>query len=250
MPKRPVSKEQWERLVIEYRAAPGNANRASKAAGVCYRLARRAWEHGISWADFPEAREPIKNLVDGERERQRVALVRQESTSEALRQDAQRDAAKTRIDEAQMMRLARVSATTLLASLTKLAVGAAQISDVLAENIQGLAQAKDKDGKPRALTMQEVRSLVGLISRVGATVRQITEAANKTLEGERLVNGEPTQILGVVHKVEDLSAEEAERRMSAALRALERAKAQGLFAEEPSRPRMLEATLEPTTKTG
>jgi hypothetical protein len=250
MPKKPISREHWDRLVAAFRLKPGKPAAVARQLGLDFRHCVRAWESGFSWADFPEARGPIKALVEGEHERQRVALVRQESTSEALRQDAQRDAAQTRVAEAQMMRLARVSATTLLASLTKLAVGAAQISDVLATNIQSLAQTKDKDGNPRPLTIQEVKSLVGLISRVGVTVRQITEAANKTLEGERLVNGEPTQILGVVHKVEDLSAEEADRRMGAALRALERAKSQGLFAPEAQPARMIEGTFEKAAKTG
>ena len=231
MPKRPISREQWDNLVAAFRQAPGNARAVHRAIpGLCIRTIRRAWEIGISWADFPEGTQPIKPLIEGEQERTRVALVRQESTSEAIRQDAQRDAAQTRVAEANMVRLARGATTGLLASLTRISTGAAQVGDAVAESIKTLGHVTDDKGNPRQLTVQEVRGLVSLLSRVGSTVRQVTEAASKVIEAERLVCGEPTQILGVVHRVEDLTAEEADQRMQAALRALERAKAQGLFA--------------------
>ena len=236
MPKRPVSKEQWEALVAAYRRAPGNANHASKSVpGVCYRLAKRAWDQGVSWADFPEAREPIRVLIEGEQTRQRVALVRQEASEEAIRQDATRDVAKTRFDEAQMVRLGRASTTALLASLTRIATGAAQVGDAVAEALKTHGAVKDEHGNPRVLTMPEVRNLISMLAKVGQTVKQVTEAAQGVIESERLVVGEPTQILGVVHRLDDITQEEADRRMAAAMRALERAKSQGLFAPSPAR---------------
>lgn len=246
MPKRPVSKEQWEALVAAYRSAPGNANHASKTVpGVCYRLAKRAWDLGVSWADFPEAREPIKVLIAGEQTRQRAALVRQESTDQAIRQDAQRDVAKTRFDEAQMVRLGRSSTTALLVSLTRIATGAAQIGDAVADALKTHGAVKDEAGNPRVLTMPEVRNLVSLLAKVGATVKQVTEAAQGVIESERLVIGEPTQLIGIVHKLDDITQEEADKRMQAAMRALERAKSQGLFANPGVRALVLDAQLEP-----
>ena len=245
MPKRPVSKEQWEALVEAFRSAPGNINAAHKTTKLDYHFCRRAWDKGISWASFPEAREPISVVISGEAERQRVALVRQESTTKAIRQDAQRDAAETRIAEAQMVRLARASTTGLLASLVRISTGAAQVGDAVADSIQALGAVKDEQGNPRMLTMPEVSKLVSLLSRVGQTLRQVTEAASKVIESERVVLGEPTHVLGIVHKVEDLTQEEADRRIAAAMRALERAKQQGLFATEPARAKVIDVTPEP-----
>ena len=72
----------------------------------------------------------------------------------------------------------------------------------------------------------------------------MTEAASAVIESERLVLGEPTQILGVVHRLEDITQEEADKRMQAAMRALERAKSQGLFANPAVRALVLDANLE------
>ena len=241
MPKRPVTKAQWESLVAAFRQAPSNINAAHKVTGLDYHFCKRAWNKGISWADFPEAREPIFVTISGEAERTRVALVRQESTHEAIRQDAQRDAAQTRVAEAQMVRLGRASTTALLASLTRIATGAAQIGDAVADALKVHGAVKDEHGNPRVLTVPEVRNLVSLLAKVGATVKQVTEAAQGVIESERLVCGEPTQLIGVVHRCDDLTQDEAEKRMQAAMRALTRAKEQGLFAPDP-RAKVIDVT--------
>jgi hypothetical protein len=170
-----------------------------------------------------------------------VALVRQESTEQAIRQDAQRDAAQTRIAEAQMVRLGRASVTALLANTTKLATAAVQVGDAVAESIRHHGVAVGADGKPRPHTMPEVRALVGTLAKVGQLVKQLTEAAQSTIESERLACGEPTQILGF-KRMEDITQEEAEHRMQAAMRALKRAQEQGLFAPAPTRAQVIDVT--------
>lgn len=250
MPKRHISREQWQALVAAFRTDPGNINAAHKATGLDYHFCRRAWEKGIAWSTFPDARSPIRTLIEEENERKRAALVREEAAvATGVRHDARTDAEATKLAEAQMVRLARASTTGLLVSLTKISAGAAQVGDAVTEALKTVLHVTDKDGKPRPLTMQEVRGLVGLLARVGQTVRQVTEAASKVIEAERLVLGEPTHILGVVHRVEDLTQEEADRRVQAAVRAFERAKSQGLFASETSSPRVLEAHLDPPPNT-
>jgi len=220
--------------VAAFRQAPGKVRAVQRAIPeLCIRTVKRAWEQGIAWADFPEAREPIKVLIEGEQTRQRVALVRQESTEQAIRQDAQRDVAQSRMAEANMVRLGRASVTALLANTTKLATAAVQVGDAVADSIKHHGVVFDAQGEPRPHTMAEVRSLVSVLAKVGALVKQLTESAQATIESDRLVNGEPTAIVGVVHRCDDITQEEADKRMQAAMRALTRAKEQGLFAPDP-----------------
>jgi hypothetical protein len=242
--------EQWQALVAAFRAAPGNAAAARRAVpNLCSRTIRRAWSLGIAWANYPPARIPIRVTLEAEAEQKRAALVREEvAVATGVRKDARDDAEKTQLAEAQMVRLARASTTGLLASLVKISAGAAKVGDAVADSISSLGVVKDAEGKPRLLTLQEVRGLVSLLARVGQTLKQVTDAAQGVIESERLVLGEPTQILGVVHRMDDITQEEADRRINAAVRALERVKTQGLFGAEPARVRVLEATLKPTDK--
>jgi len=250
MPKRQVSREQWQALVAAFRAAPGNVAAAHRAVpSMCIRTVRRAWDLGIAWSSHPDIRTPIRTLIEEEATHKRAALVREEvAVATGVRKDARDDAEKTQLAEAQMIRLARASTTGLLASLVKISSGAAKVGDAVADSISSLGAVKDEKGNPRQLTMQEVRGLVSLLARVGQTLKQVTDAAQGVIESERLVLGEPTKILGVVHSMQDITQEEADRRMQAAMRALDRAKTQGLFAAEPARVRVLEAHLEPDDK--
>jgi len=249
MPKRHISREQWQALVAAFRTDPGNINAAHKATGLDYHFCRRAWEKGIAWSTFPDARSPIRTVLEEESSHKRAALVREEvAVATGVRKDARDDAEKTQLAEAQMVRLARASTTGLLASLVKISAGAAKVGDAVADSISSLGAVKDEKGNPRQLTMQEVRGLVSLLARVGQTLKQVTDAAQGVIESERLVLGEPTQILGVVHRMDDITQEEADRRMQAAMRALDRAKTQGLFSSEAPRARVLEAHLEPEAK--
>lgn len=249
MPKRQIDRQKWEALVEAFRAAPGNINGAHKKTGLDYFFCQRAWRQGIAWANYPPARDPISRVLEEEATHKRAALVREEvAVATGVKRDANADAQKTQIAEAQMVRLARASTTGLLASLVKISSGAAKVGDAVADSISSLGVVKDEQGNPRPLTLQEVRGLVSLLARVGQTLRQVTDAAASVLESERVVLGEPTKILGVVHSTQDITQEEADRRIEAAVRALERAKAQGLFATETARVRVLEAKIEPDDK--
>jgi hypothetical protein len=116
--------------------------------------------------------------------------------------------------------------------LAKLSKGVVDLSERLKEVLEVVGHAYDKDGNPRALTIVEAKSAMGVIGRYATMVKQANEAAHDVVETERVLLGEPTAILGV-KRIEEVTATEAEARLLAAQRAFERAKADGLFLDSP-----------------
>ena len=69
--------------------------------------------------------------------------------------------------------------------------------------------------------------MTGILGRLTTALRQSNDAAQKALEMERLLLGEPTQILGVAH-MDAITIVEAEEKLEAASRALSTIKGEGV----------------------
>ena len=243
--KKPITVEFFQRLVQGFREIPGHAAHAAEAAGCDRRLARKAWFDGIRWAsEGTGARRPIKDIIE---EEQAVARARLEEEAalqrkltaeqEAKRQieikeKAARDATDSRVQEAQVVRLARGSAANLLASVGSISAGAAKVAQQVRAALDRLAAAIDPGtGEAKPLTLIECRSLVGLVNTLSTSVRQANDAASRAMEMERLLLGEPGSYVGVVN-YDTMTLEEAERRVQFAARAFARAREKGLIKGE------------------
>jgi len=127
------------------------------------------------------------------------------------------DVTESRLQEGQMIRMSRSAATNLLLTLTNLTKGTTRIG----ERIQVALEAMGNDPTPPS--QPEIISMTRLVYSLTMALRQANEAAARAMEMERLLLGEPSKIIGVAH-LEDVTVDEAERRIAAANRALARAK--------------------------
>lgn len=235
MPAHIISLEQHQRLVEAFRTQPGRFLPAAKAAGISPFTAKRYWLQGHP--DAPDQRaKPISQLLDEERLAARARMVELEKQVDTLaveleakrRQEqsklAQKDATDTRVQEAQMIRMARGAASGLLVTLTNLSKGAAQVGVRVAKNLNRIAN------DPADMSQDQLVEMVRTIGALTTALRQANDASRQAMEMERLLLGEPTAIIGHAHLTE-VSVDEAERRIQAGLRALQRAKDRGLVVD-------------------
>ena len=233
MAPRGITAEQYEKLVDAYRQRPGSPMACATVAGIDYRTAKKGWEEG--WPGVKGRERPISEIVAEEQAHARARLQDlQQQVDEALahaetkrRQDeadkARTDVTQARTEEAQMIRMARGAATGLLITLTHVSKGVTKVGGKVAKALETLAEA------PGPLSPTEMVNLTKLVGNLTTALRQANDAGARAMEMERLLLGEPTQIIGVAH-LQEVTMEEAERRIAAAQRALERAKGKGSFA--------------------
>lgn len=252
MPKRPITKELFCKLVESYRQAPENYHRAAELAGCDPRTAKRAWELGFSWArEESGARRPIREIIGEEQElararleEERQAAARRAADDEQkkkaeVREKAARDATDARVQEAQLVRLARTASLQLLGTLTRVSTGAAKVGEHIARALDELASLDPVTKQPKKLTPLEMASMTRLMNSLTTSLRQANEAASRAMEMERVLLGEPTSIVGHVHV--ELNLEEAADRIAVAQRAIERARNKGIIDAVPANVIMLPA---------
>jgi hypothetical protein len=233
MSRRRITREYAERLLQSFRLTPGNVTAAARHSGVVWSTAKAAWEKGIPHGPWEEYRRPFKDIIAEEQELARARLKEQNRKlaedalrAEAERQKKQREAAlqdvtNNRVQEASMVRLARSSAIVLLNNLTNVSAGAAALGKKVRESLEHTAS------KERDLTLKETGQITTMIGRLSTALRQATDAAQKAMEMERLLLGEPGKIVGVQH-LEGISVREAEERIEAASRAMQALKEDGI----------------------
>lgn len=225
-----LPKEIWLRLAESYRRAPGAHGAAKTFAGCSYGTAVKAWERG--WPDDldPDMKRPISEIVHAEQEHARARLVELEAQTAALTAEleakrradvaekAKNDANASRIEEAQLIRVARGTVGDTLSGLANAARGALALGRKMEEALR--AEAEDTE---KTFSLKEATALVALLKDTASAVRSITEAGHQAMQMERLLLGEPTSIVGHAH-LRDITLDEAERRIQGAARALERVK--------------------------
>jgi hypothetical protein len=222
-------------LVEAYRARPGRYGPAAKAAGVNERTAKRYWETGFPAAPDIRAK-PIAAVIAEEQEFARSRMVELQRSVDTLvaeleakrRQEvqakAQLDVSDTRVQEAQLIRMARGATTGLLVTLTNLSKSAARVGVRVAKNLDRLAN------DPADMSRGEMVDMVRTVQALTGALRSANDAGRQAMDMERMLLGEPTSIVAHVH-LTDVTVEEAERRIQAGMRALQRAKEKGLVVE-------------------
>lgn len=220
-----ITQEYFDSFVDAFRETPDNFNAVAKTTGCTWRTARKAWEKGWPRHNFP----PIKEVLELERlearadrkaaDDARLAELReQEDVNEAqIRAQARRDAIAARAEEAKMVKAARRSAVSLLEASRKLADGVADLAPQVRDAIKTLVvSAKDPD-------IDQIERIAKLLWRISISTRASSQTAFQILQAERLLLGQPTDIIGVTD-LDRMGPDEAMAELENAAKTLERMK--------------------------
>lgn len=228
---RHIPQSKFDALIAAFREHPGVYRTAARIAGVDKTTARTAWERGWPDRGWPA----IGTLFAGEQLRARAQLAKEaESLSKkelvenilaagaapdsAIRNQAKKDGVSIRVEEAQAIRQARSNAMGLMGVTARLLTG-----------VLKLAQ-----GAQRQLEAEAIRGFVDpmkvakLLSSLAHSTIRGAEAAQLSMQMERLWLGQPTEIVGQVNLATDMTLEEVDKRLAAARTAVERARTRGL----------------------
>lgn len=235
-----LPKEVWLLIRESHRHAPGAHTRAAKYASTAVATVRKAWETGWPNDLDPDMRRPLKDTIAEEQEHARARLVELETETARMaaeleskrRHDvaekARQDANVSRVEEAQLIRVARGTVGDTLAGLANAAKGALALGRKVEETFSLWAADTAK-----TLSLKEAKDVVSLLKDTAGAVKSITEAGHQAMQMERLLLGEPTSIVGHAH-LKDVTLDEAERRIAASTRALERARRLNLLPASAS----------------
>lgn len=222
MGRRAITAELFNELVRAFRLQPGIYGAAARATGTAHKTAKRAWLKGWESKGFPA----IKDIMTEERQAVR-AMAALEETEEGLAQKreilkefqdelhghleleaSKMHAMQVKMEELQMLGLARKNLNSSLQSMLSLAEPAELLASRLGAAIRDFATSTDN---ALVFGTKEYTQAHRAFRGVAMGLRDITTAVKTTLEAERLHMGEPTEIIG--HKdldemsVEDLMAE-------------------------------------------
>jgi len=256
MPRRKLTKDYLDAMLQGFREAPGNARHAARTAKCTPKTARKAWNRGVPHCHWPEYHRPFAEIIAEEQMEARAKLQEAKETGQVqasaaemqrameARAKALTDATENRVTEGKMVRAARNATLTTLAAVAQCSAGVAKVGAMVRKALEQLvvedgagvvcvvadpvqyAVAQDPVHL-RALSIGEARSFTKTLASLGTALRQVNDAAQKSMEMERLLLGEPTSIVEHRH-LENVSIEEAERRIAAAARAVAMLKEEGI----------------------
>lgn len=218
----PVDAGTWNRLLECYREHPANVAKASEAAGVEVRIARKAW--GSGWnGSYPSIQSTLLDEEVQARARierdgaQRAQAVRYAAIQEDVDRvkAAQAQAIKARTEEGQLVTFARANVLLCLNASSRLVSALGTVGDKVGQLVtQGNITADQYTRLLRATAM---------------TVHASVKAGQTAMEMERLLLGEPTKILGLQGVGTTRDQAEAVRELEEVLESLKAAE------EAPSR---------------
>ena len=239
MAKRPIDKSTYDSMVDYFMDHEGNVNGCHAATGFDRRTVKRGWELGFGWTADENCKRPIREVV-AERKiamRARLAELEMEQSRRTMEEEVKRqseqkqkaliDATDSKVQEAQQIRIARAGYTNVLAQLVKVSGAVGKTTDKVKDYIERFATKSDD------LTAGEVKWLIDMYSKLAANLKAATDGAEQVMQMERLLLGEPNQIVAVKAYGEDVSLEEVERRLEAARVIMERQRARVIDAERP-----------------
>lgn len=233
-----VTQEMYEALVQAYREQPGIHARAAKAAKTTPSTATKGWHKGWPKRGWP----PIKDLMKAEQlearaqasEARRLGALayeqQQRDDFQARLEDlsrqandmklkAREDAIRTRKEEGEMVQMSRGAIRLNLGALIKLS------QEVLNKVVpQLVAQIESgyvigATGRKRKLTTHDQ---LKLMNQLALLLSRIIPESERAIKMERLLLGEPTEIIGL--NLHDMDAEEVIEMHEATQWAVERAK--------------------------
>jgi len=213
--KSKISEDEYRALVAFFRDNPGATKKAAVECKVSYNTARRAWNDGwpkrkwdpISVVVAEEAIAARAAIHDAHIEKQRDQHAAELERGYEEAEKARQQVIVARRQEGEMVRGERANILALMGVTGRVLRGALAMAPKLEVQIR---TGKDVDGKP--LT---VRDQIDLLWKIARSVKLGGEAAHQIVQTERLLLGEPTEILGVKRDLDGLTEEDAIRELLA-----------------------------------
>lgn len=216
--RRRIKQETYDALVEAYRKVGANHAAASREVGCHRNTARKAWSKGWPEHDL----DPIAHVIEVEQIQARAELESEEAQQRAeleqriaegdalAKEQARRDAIKARAEEGRLVRGTRVNVIALVENSRELLEGyktlAPKVKRILADMDEGEI---------------DVERAANILWRIATSARAASNAAMTVLQAERLLLGQPTEIVGV-KDADDMDEDEALRELEQAAAAAER----------------------------
>lgn len=198
---RQITEDQWDRLLDAFReSAPpvrSAVGVAAKAASVSRKTALKAWESGVRYL----GKEPIREIILEEQMAARAgatdalkAAAQEQTSAQADRayaeaEKARADVIRARRQEGEMVRAQRGNLVAMIGITGTVLRGAIkqarELEKALATGIDPATQKK--------LTIREKVTILWQVNRI---VAQTANASADVIKMERLLLGEPTEIVG------------------------------------------------------
>lgn len=211
--ERRITLQQWENMLASYRElsppVQGAITAAAQAAQVNRRTATRAWEKGFGYL----GKVPIQEVLLEEKFAARatamdvtLAAAREQTQAQADRayQEAERaraDAVKSRRQEGDMVRAQRGNLMALIGVSGSVLRGALK----QAREIEKIVETGVDPANNQKLTLGQKVDTLWKLSRI---VAQTATSSAEVIRMERLLLGEPTEIIGTL-ELGDLSEDQA-----------------------------------------
>lgn len=219
--KKIVNQEVYDRLVDAFRQTEGQVAPAARMAKVARKTADRAYKVGYPSRELP----PIKKTLELEKLRLRKDRNHQEQVAmeaaaaneavdaQATRAAARRDAISARIEEGKMIKAARQTTIQLMESAKSIAASMNDIAPRLANAIRLL----DFD----VMNLKDLTIVSRLMRELSMTTRAGAATAMQILQAERLLLGQPMEIVGTID-MNNMTEKEAIAELDEAVAARER----------------------------
>lgn len=215
-----ISRSMYDRMVkaaSEY----SSLSEAAEACGVSRATMTKAME--IGWPDESPYFQPIKQVLAEDQSNARAQLVKLDEQAAQRRAEiaqdnaekAALDAARTRAEEGQAVRMIRGNALALIGTTTHLLKAALKKASQLTDTIDDELMSANEIGK--------------LMKTVSDVTRNAGEVAKLAIQLERTVLGEPTEHIKV--SVDNMTTDDAAEEIRRAQAALDRAVKLGIVID-------------------
>lgn len=207
MARRIIDRETYNALLEAFREDPGNVSAAAKAAGCSWDMAKRALDHG--WLSRFEWARPIKEHIFDDRkearaERLLVVADEAERQGQAVDRAAALDAARAlALEGAGVMGALRAGAT-LAESFAEIAEATRPLVIKLVRFLRELGEDPDAD-------LADPADVIKLLGTLAYNVKLVNQAHHEAQKMERLILGEPGEIVSVVDFTEEGAKDTLER---------------------------------------
>lgn len=219
-----VTETQYQALIVAFRQSPGMHYKAAKMADVSGPTARRAWDQGWDSRGWPSIKSVIASeqiearaqaaearrahAMDWESRKHEEELQRMQAVSDRAteaRDKARADAIRSREEEGEMVQIARGAVRINLGSLTSLsrAVLRHSVPELIAQIESGYKYTRI-NGRLRKVKLSS-EDHMRMLQRAGSLLSKVIPEAERAIKIERLLMGEPTDVIGINMKGMDLN---------------------------------------------
>jgi hypothetical protein len=229
-----LSQEDYDSALDLFRQFPEDIVHVAHSLKFSIKKVQTLWYRGIP----EQGLHPIKDVLQDEQSLARVARAtedlstRTEPISAKVVQSSlhrphevaqfmtRQDVIETRAEEGKMIKASRHNTIALMAVTSRLLETAIRKADQLE-----MIMNNEVEGQEPITFEQHIK----FINACANLTKQAAEAADKNIQMERILLGEPTEILGV--SVKQMTMEEATQTMRSAQLAFEKAKARGIIPQ-------------------